>query len=660
MNGCDHQPLQPDIIEAIAVANQLYPDVEFIHSTLNDYVRAVKVEIPVDLITIEGELRSQMSDGFGTLVNTASSRLYLKRANYLAQTQLTRMAEPLATMFLPKEKYPFEQLLYGWKILMENHPHDSICGCSVDEVHAENMTRFMKATEVGKYVETEALDYFCQTVDTQDIKAEYAFTVVNSYGKTKTDSILVELELAKAYYAETEDMSQAKKELAKLEPPNLVSLNGAEIPALIEDLGVCFGYELPKVGFRRAYHSRKIRVQIVAELAGYSWQTYLVTNGARNEHEYRASNYTIENEQVAVILDAVQNTITLSDKVQDKKYENALIYEDTGDCGNEYVYYQTKDGQSITSEDIPYQNIVCKKTAIYEELRYTQTLMLPVSAAKTLEDEQKAYVWFTQRQSQRSDEKIACQIETTIRIFRGNNRIELQTKVNNKSKDHRLRLRIPTTILADSCWVDSIYEIVERPTIKPTTWKNPDYTQHQSAFVNLHTPTYGVTVANRGLSEYEVIPETGEIVLTLLRATGELGDWGVFPTPEAQCIGEYMIECAIIFHGENPYESFDAAYGYQSPFVAKQVPIGQVGQYPTEMTYLEWFGTELAPTALKRSWETTDVVFRSFNMNKEKARELLLKSETETYKTTILEEFSQEVKPTLVGPAEIITIGLKK
>ena len=32
---------------------------------------------------------------------------------------------------------------------MQNHPHDSICGCSVDSVHREMIPRFEKADEVG-------------------------------------------------------------------------------------------------------------------------------------------------------------------------------------------------------------------------------------------------------------------------------------------------------------------------------------------------------------------------------------------------------------------------------------------------------------------------------------------------------------------------------
>ena len=30
----------------------------------------------------------------------------------------------------------------GWRWLLQNHPHDSICGCSIDQVHAEMRTRF--------------------------------------------------------------------------------------------------------------------------------------------------------------------------------------------------------------------------------------------------------------------------------------------------------------------------------------------------------------------------------------------------------------------------------------------------------------------------------------------------------------------------------------
>ncbi len=38
MNGCDHQPVQRNLSEAIRVANRLFPDVTFIHSSFDEYM----------------------------------------------------------------------------------------------------------------------------------------------------------------------------------------------------------------------------------------------------------------------------------------------------------------------------------------------------------------------------------------------------------------------------------------------------------------------------------------------------------------------------------------------------------------------------------------------------------------------------------------------
>ena len=59
MNGCDHQPVQRNLSEAIRVANELFPDVTFIHSSFDEYVQAVESALPEQLSTVTGELTSQ-------------------------------------------------------------------------------------------------------------------------------------------------------------------------------------------------------------------------------------------------------------------------------------------------------------------------------------------------------------------------------------------------------------------------------------------------------------------------------------------------------------------------------------------------------------------------------------------------------------------------
>ena len=61
MNGCDHQPLQKDITEAIRVARKLYPDIEFIHSDFKTYVKAMEKEISENFSTVKGELTDRKS-----------------------------------------------------------------------------------------------------------------------------------------------------------------------------------------------------------------------------------------------------------------------------------------------------------------------------------------------------------------------------------------------------------------------------------------------------------------------------------------------------------------------------------------------------------------------------------------------------------------------
>ena len=90
MNGCDHQPLQKDVTQAIKVANELYDDYEFIHSSFEEYLEAVMTDLPDNLSTVEGELTSQETDGWYTLANTSSSRIYLKQKKYRSATSIRK------------------------------------------------------------------------------------------------------------------------------------------------------------------------------------------------------------------------------------------------------------------------------------------------------------------------------------------------------------------------------------------------------------------------------------------------------------------------------------------------------------------------------------------------------------------------------------------
>lgn len=41
-------------------------------------------------------------------------------------------------------------LNYQWKHLLQNHAHDSICGCSIDRVHRQILSRFEEVRDIGR------------------------------------------------------------------------------------------------------------------------------------------------------------------------------------------------------------------------------------------------------------------------------------------------------------------------------------------------------------------------------------------------------------------------------------------------------------------------------------------------------------------------------
>jgi len=123
-------------------------DVELQESDLGSFLallRDAAAHEPVRLI--ENELRDNsaafINERAYILDGVLSTRLYLKRANRLAEHRLLKQTEPLcaALAAFGLAAYPLEELNYSWKLLLLNHPHDSICGCSIDSVHREMMSR---------------------------------------------------------------------------------------------------------------------------------------------------------------------------------------------------------------------------------------------------------------------------------------------------------------------------------------------------------------------------------------------------------------------------------------------------------------------------------------------------------------------------------------
>lgn len=198
MHGTDHQEPTADTAAAIVYANTHLQGDEILHSTLPAFLNAVRAEVAahsLDLPTVCGELRS--CKRFHLLPGVLSTRVWIKQRNHTCETLLEKWAEPFGVWargvksILPNGEHPPAEMsdLYGagsdpgkfdpylvniapilrhaWRLLMECHPHDSICGCSIDQVHAEMRPRFDQVEQIGEEITHQSLSALASRADTR-------------------------------------------------------------------------------------------------------------------------------------------------------------------------------------------------------------------------------------------------------------------------------------------------------------------------------------------------------------------------------------------------------------------------------------------------------------------------------------------------------------
>lgn len=667
MNGCDHQPVQKDLTTAIQVANELFSDIEFVHTSFEEYLTALKKDLPDNLNTVSGELTSQETEGWYTLANTASTRVYLKQWNTKVSRLLENIAEPLATMaYETADDYPHDMLRYAWKTLMQNHPHDSICGCSVDEVHREMITRFEKANEVGQYIADEAALKLIRSINTTIFNKSngFPFIIFNTSGSEKTGVAEVRIEIERIPFASGVP-NQIYKLLKEKSYPSyeIRTIDGQTISAVITEGGTEFGYDLPKDKFRQPFMARYVDIKLpIKAMTGLSWESFILVEAEDKQIIELSKDTLISNngrilENIYLKIEVQENgTLSIFNKSTNQMYTDLLNFEDTGDIGNEYIYRQPLNDQAIYSNRTIAEIKIIEDTKDFGEIEIIHKLNLPVSADERLVEEQKSVIEMRERQAERSTICEILTIKTKVRLEYHGQQIKFETTLDNKHKDHRLRVLFPTGIESSIHYADSIFEVVERPNQVDPAWINPSNPQHTHAFVNIKNAEHGITAAVVGLNEYEIIEEQGQqtIAVTLLRSVGELGDWGYFATPEAQCLGEQTMLYALSFHGEKEStRTFHEAINYQIPFSTYQTTVHD-GKWPPNHQYAELKGKDMALTAFKRKEHSDEIVTRMYNLTNKETEAILTIENYTSKKSNLLEEIIEGSVEAKAKPFEIV------
>ncbi|MBI1885142.1 MAG: alpha-mannosidase, partial [Chloroflexi bacterium] len=169
-NGNDHAEPQEDLSQVIRGASGMLDDADMVHGHYPMLVEAVKSELNGDLSglpRLEGELRSSARSH--VLAGVLSARMWIKQRYQECEDLLARWAEPLAAWAHlirtangdsgDRARSDAGLLRHAWKLLLQNGPHDSICGCSIDQVHEEMKARFDECAGIADSVLQENVRY---------------------------------------------------------------------------------------------------------------------------------------------------------------------------------------------------------------------------------------------------------------------------------------------------------------------------------------------------------------------------------------------------------------------------------------------------------------------------------------------------------------------
>ncbi|MGI8315830.1 mannosylglycerate hydrolase [Halobacillus mangrovi] len=534
-NGHDQMPIQKDIFPIMEKLKELYPEREFFLSKYENIF--AELEKKSDLPTISGEFL----DGKYMRVHRSiySTRMDIKAANTRVENKLTNILEPLASMAYDLGfEYHHGLIELIWKEIMKNHAHDSIGCCCSDKVHQEIANRLFLAEE-----KTDRLIDFYKRKIVDAIETDHGgdrLTLFNFLPYEREEVVTTEvISKYKNFVLVDENGHQADFEILEAEEID---------PGLIDRQIVHYGNYDPFI---------KYQIQWKETVPAMGYRTFFV--------EESSGGMKVENKEASAVDTDYYNvhvnkngTLSIEDKRLDKRFENVLLLEDSGDDGDEYDYSPLENDEAIVSSDVEADIKISQNE--FEgliDIRYE----LPVP--ENLED----------RKQNLATSKV--DIHLQIRIPNHKPLIEVNVELENLAKDHRLRAFIPTGIASSFSVSDNQFGSIKRHVYDSAmdVWEEENWSERPDAiypmlsFVGLSDQNHGLSVLTNSTREYEIVGEDYDtIALTLFRSVGHLGKAELvrrpgrpsgikLPTPDSQMLGKLSLDFALYTYEGSTLES---------------------------------------------------------------------------------------------------------
>ncbi|HEU5307863.1 MAG TPA: hypothetical protein VFW97_11085 [Acidimicrobiia bacterium] len=500
MNGIDH--MLPDdhtgvVVDALATRTGLRVE----RGLLDDLIDAVD---PSDRAELRGELLGARTANL--LPGVWSARLDLKLANRRAEQALLGWAEPWSALGralgTPDERSSLDA---AWRTLLQNHAHDSICGCSQDEVHRQMHTRFSSATDLALQTTRRTVERLAGLgVERRVPRAtELDYAVFNPSPFPRTDVVRIPLDGFPVFF-----MSDITQDIHPLTVA-AASVSGYTVdgvPARVirsDDPGrVRMLEDLPPLDVEL----------VVDDVPAFGWKRIHLTPSDPSPDD-EDDGREIGADAVTVRAD---DDGTLSIGLGDRTLSGLASVEHVQDHGDSYDFDPVPDdtGDPVVAVEIRRSRPASPRSDTVGARNN------PTKGAKT-GGRLRVTRWLGS----------GTVVRVEARVTPGIDRVDLHVEVDHPAPDHRLRLLFPTGAAVDEFRAATTFDTARRSTapVDDTRWEHPaPRTFPHQGWIEVN----GLTVAAPGLPEGEVTAD-GVIAVTVLRTFGWLARFqlGTRPIP---------------------------------------------------------------------------------------------------------------------------------
>jgi len=630
-NGADHHAVQRDRTAAIAALADAAAPVQVVEGGLQSLADTLASAAATrSLPVVTGELRSS-PDYTWSLQGTFGSRAAQKRRNAIAERLLVHRVEPQGALAWWQDGHSRRHESRAlWHTLLACHPHDTLCGCSIDavaEAMDQRLDEVMRAGTLGAE-RAERARLGDDPVEAGDHVEAWRSVVVVRNDLPRPRGGIVELEIdTPVAQVPVGPGSGGRSTPARFQPLQLAA--GSFVVQELSRERVFVRHESPRHYPRNTLVDRRRMLAWMHPVDGLALDVVPLEPARRSRVRASstdrvapaltpdavvATDRTLDNGICTIAIDA---SGALSFTMPDgNTLPDVLALEVVGDRGDLYTHSPIP-GTMATGRIMAHR--LLQRGPLRGTMRLTLRAIVP---ARTLR---------TAAGIVRRLRAATVVVHVDASLDAGAARIALAVHGDHRADDCRVRLLIRSGIATPQVTADAAFGDVDRGRVTsdvPSPMGLAQEAELRTAplhrYVTLSDAARGVTLLSDGLAEYEAMAD-GTLAVTLVRAVGELsrGDlpqrpgfagWPV-ATPGAQSRGPLEARFALLAHAApgDPVRARvrEAAEDFLLPLTG--TTWSSAIDPPPRATGLRLTGSTLAFDACKESEDGASLVVRCTN-----------------------------------------------